>query len=124
MKHIPPCRWFMAFYLCRCDLSYRRGKTHALTEASHTGCPSGLFKSRGIQFVYNINTRENPLKYFLTVYPIGHALCAYAATALAREPSPASDWLLPPRFPSELQDTDIALHCSKMAAVIQNPLKA
>uniref|UniRef100_A0AAV2JC79 FYVE-type domain-containing protein n=1 Tax=Knipowitschia caucasica TaxID=637954 RepID=A0AAV2JC79_KNICA len=25
---------------------------------------------------------------------------------------------------AELQDTDIALHCSKMAAVIQNPLKA
>ncbi|XP_062326011.1 zinc finger protein DPF3-like isoform X2 [Osmerus eperlanus] len=28
------------------------------------------------------------------------------------------------RFPSELQDAHIALHCSKMATVIQNPLKA
>ena len=73
-----------------------------------------------VQYKY----KGKPFKIFLTVYPTSHALCTYAAMALAHNFNPASDWLLSPRFPSELQDADIALHCSKMAAVIQNPLKA
>ncbi|KAG5265390.1 hypothetical protein AALO_G00241890 [Alosa alosa] len=69
-------------------------------------------------------TRRKPFKMLLTVYLISHACYANAGVSLVRDFKQCPDWLLPRRFPPELLDADLALHCSKMAAVIQNPLKA
>lgn len=81
-----------------------------------SGGPAGI--------VLNTVQGENPLKMLLTVYLISHACSANPSFSLVRDFKPCPDWLLPRRFPPELLDADLALHCSKMAAVIQNPLKA
>lgn len=85
-------------------------------EKLSSGGPAGI--------VLNTVQGENPLKMLLTVYLLSHAYLANADLSLARDFKPFPDWLLPRRFPPELLDADLALQCSKMAAVIQNPLKA
>lgn len=78
-----------------------------------------LFTYR-LQYKY----KGKPFKIILTVYPIKPRPIRVYCGCIGPRIHPEL-WLVNCcRFPSELQDADIALHCSKMAAVIQNPLKA
>lgn len=68
--------------------------------------------------------KGKPFKIILTVYPMKPRPVRVSCRCIGPRIHPALRLARSCRFPSELQDADIALHCSKMAAVIQNPLKA
>lgn len=104
---------FCATRTSRAEVHLRRIKATTRVSLKVLSCYRAQYKYKG-----------KPFKIILTVYPMKPRPTRVSRRSIGPRIRPALRLARSCRFPSELQDADIALHCSKMAAVIQNPLKA